>query len=239
MRLRRSSTRSRRPGWRAGRRWAPPVALAGALVLAGVAGYLLLGSGLFRATDVAVQGHQRLSAAAVRSAAGVPGGTPLVMIDTAAIARRVSDVPAVAAVDVRRRWPHTVRISVIERVPLLAVPRGSRFALLDAAGVPFAAMSSPPRRLPVATLRTVSSSDPTTKAVLGVLRALDPELRAAVRRLDASSDSGVTLVLRDGRRVVWGANDHTAEKAEVLPALLKRAGRVYDVSAPDVVTVTR
>jgi cell division protein FtsQ len=209
-----------------------------ALVAAVTAGYLLFGSAVFRATTVSVTGEHRLSASTIRSAAAVPD-RPLARLDTRAVARRVANLPAVANADVRRRWPHTVRIVVTERVPLLAVPRGGGYALVDADGVAFATVQSPPRQLPVAALATVSRSDPTTKAVLGVAEALSPQLRAAMLRLEATSDSGVTLILRDGRRVVWGADDRTALKAEILTALLKRKGRVYNVSAPDVVTVAR
>ena len=47
----------------------------------------------------------------------------------------------------------------------------------------------------------------------------------------------VPLDLTDGRSVVWGTTDRTAEKAEKLAALLTQPGRVYDVSTPDLPTV--
>lgn len=207
------------------------------VAVVGLVGYALLGSSLFLASAVSVRGEHRLTDGAIRQAAAVPTAVPIARLDTGPISRRVAALPAVAVVDVGRSWPHTVRITVTERVPVLAVPKDGGFVLVDATGVAFATERTAPRRLPVASLSTVSPSDPTTKAVLGVVNALSPSLRAAMRRLEASSDSGVTLVLRDGRRVVWGANDRSAAKAEVLAALLKRKGHLYDVSAPDVVTV--
>jgi len=45
------------------------------------------------------------------------------------------------------------------------------------------------------------------------------------------------LHLRDGRTVLWGSAERSADKAQVLPALLARAGTTFDVSNPDVVSV--
>ncbi len=227
----------KQPGTRRRRRPRTTVLALVSLLISGLVGYALLGSSLFLATTVSVRGEQRLTGGAIRQAAAVPADVPLARLDTGPIARRIAALPAVAHVDVRRAWPHTVRIAVTERVPVLAVPRAGSYLLLDAAGVAFASVPTAPRRLPQATLTTVGPSDPTTKAVVGVVTALGPALRGVMRRITASSDSGVTLVLRDGRQVVWGADDRSQAKAEVLAALLKRKGRVYDVSAPDVVTV--
>jgi cell division protein FtsQ len=49
----------------------------------------------------------------------------------------------------------------------------------------------------------------------------------------AASADDVTLVLRDRTRIVWGSAADSARKADVLRALLRRPGTVYDVSAPD------
>jgi cell division protein FtsQ len=223
---------------RRGRRRAALLVVLVVLLTAGLTGYGLYGSPLLRAEKVSVTGAQRLPAGTIRGAAAVPTGVPLVRVDAAAIAERVSQLPAVAAVDVRRQWPHTVRISVTERVPLLAVQRGNGYALVDAAGVAFETVPAVPGRLPEAALPSLGPTDPATLAAVGVVRALSPTLRSGMQRLEASSDSGVTLVLRDGRRVVWGANDRSQLKAEILGALLKRQGKVYDVSAPDIVTVS-
>jgi len=217
-----------------------PLRLALPLVVATLVGvgYLLLFSHLFLARGVSVTGTSRVSSQEVRQAARVPSGVPLARLDTGAIARRVAALPAVAAVDVRRHFPHSVRIRVSERVPLLAVPRPAGFSLVDRDGVAFGTVNSAPAQLPIVRLATVSRTDPATRAVLSVLQALNPELRAHLQRLNAATGNAVTLYLRDGRRVVWGSADRSVDKAHVLAALLSRKGRVYDISAPNVVTVS-
>ena len=42
----------------------------------------------------------------------------------------------------------------------------------------------------------------------------------------------ISLVLRDGRTVVWGSAEDSDAKAEVLVELLEQPARKYDVSVP-------
>jgi cell division protein FtsQ len=54
----------------------------------------------------------------------------------------------------------------------------------------------------------------------------------------ASSPVDVTLLLADGREVRWGATDQGERKAAVLGALLTQPGQVYDVTTPDLPTIS-
>jgi cell division protein FtsQ len=42
----------------------------------------------------------------------------------------------------------------------------------------------------------------------------------------------ISLVLRDGRTVVWGSADESGLKAKVLAVLLRQRAQTYDVSVP-------
>ncbi|BDZ37902.1 hypothetical protein [Microbacterium suwonense] len=52
--------------------------------------------------------------------------------------------------------------------------------------------------------------------------------------MKASSADDVTLVLQDGKNVVWGSEEDSVTKAIVLVALIKNApeSHTFDVSAP-------
>jgi cell division protein FtsQ len=67
--------------------------------------------------------------------------------------------------------------------------------------------------------------------------ALPSDLRDLLLRVEAPSESGVELVLTDGRRIVWGDATDSQQKARVAESLLAQPGKVIDVSAPGVVTV--
>lgn len=211
--------------------------LAGLFGVLAVAGWLLLGSGLFLARQLQVVGVHRLTVVEVRRAAALSAGTPLALVQTGAVEARIARLPAVAKVRVVRVWPRGLRIEVTERKPLLAVPQPAGYLLVDRTGLAFAMAAKLPAGLTLAALATPRPADPATEAAIQVLAAMPPRLRSAMARLEATSPDAVTLVLRDGRRVVWGGPDRSADKALALASLLRRPGRTYDVSAADVVTV--
>jgi cell division protein FtsQ len=209
---------------------------AGLLLLAGALGWLVLSSPLLAVRTVTVSGTRLLTPPEVLAAADVTRGTPLARVDTDAVVRRVRALRPVATVQVERGWPGTLRLRVVERKAVAAAVVGGGLTLVDATGVPFA----PARTLPNGTVRlqvpTPGAKDPTTRAALRVLADLPPALRRPLRTVSAQSPSSVTLVLRDGRQVLWGGVGDTALKAQAAQALLKMRGRVFDVSRPAVVT---
>lgn len=212
--------------------------LAG-LALIGGGAYVVLYTGVFPARDVTVTGAHRVSAGRIREAADVPGGVPLAKLDLGGLGARVAALPGVASVRVVRAWPHTVRLEVTERIPLLAVPQGNRYTLVDDSGTPFATAGTRPKTLPLVILDRISPTDPATRSAVAVLGALPASLRSTMSLLTALSEDAVTLTLRDGRTVVWGSATASRSKARILVALLHRRGSVYDVSAPDIVSITR
>lgn len=167
--------------------------------------------------------------------------TPLPRLDTVGLRREVLDVPGVRAAEVERLWPHGLRVTVVSREPVAAVPRESRdgspgFALLDEEGVQVGRSEAAPAGLPVV---SVPEEDPGARAmtaVLAVLQRLPPELLSQVVAASADSQDTVRFDLVDGARVEWGSADQTALKARVLQTLraaeASRSATVFDVSAP-------
>ena len=188
------------------------------------------------ARSVVVIGVGTVTREEVVDAAQVRLGTPLLQIDTDAVADRVAGIRRVASARVQREYPSTLRISIVERIPMVVKDFPDGPHLFDRDGVDFAT-APPPPGLPYIEVEHPGPADPPTKAALQVMTALRPEVVAQVSRVAAPSVSSVTLTLADGRTVVWGTTDRTAEKAEKLAALLTQPGRVYDVSSPDLPTV--
>ena len=190
---------------------------------------------LMSARKVLVLGTGEVTEAEVLDAARVQLGTPLLQIDTDAIADRVATIRKVASARVQREYPSTLRITIAERIPVAVkdFPDGPR--LYDRDGVDFTGVAPP--ALPYLDVDNPTPNDPPTKAALEVLTSLRPEVAAQVGRVAAPSVASITLTLTDGRVVVWGTNDRTEEKAEKLGALLTQPGRTYDVSSPDLPTV--
>ena len=63
---------------------------------------------------------------------------------------------------------------------------------------------------------------------------LPSDLAARVDHVEVQTIDQITLVLRDGRQVLWGSAEQSELKARVLPELLAaQRAQVYDVSVPE------
>jgi cell division protein FtsQ len=199
-------------------------------------GWLLLSSPLLAVRTVTVSGTERLTADHVRAVADVRVGTPLARVDTGAVVRRVRALPVVAQVSVSRGWPGTLRVRVVERTAVAALVDARGAKLVDGSGVPFATVAGVPAGTVRLQVPHPGPKDATTRSALQVLEDLPASLRSRLRTVQADSPASVTLVLRDGRQVLWGGSGDTGLKARATEVLLKMPGTVFDVSRPGVVT---
>ncbi|HKN98865.1 MAG TPA: FtsQ-type POTRA domain-containing protein, partial [Pseudonocardiaceae bacterium] len=188
--------------------------------------------------SVDVSGERQLTAEQVRVAAAVPEGTPMLRLDLRSIQHRVRLLARVATVRVLREWPSTVRIEITERSPIGYLAESDGTHLVDATGMDYATVTTPPHGLPKIELTTVAPTDQRTEAVVGVLRALPAQLRSLVVTVSARTPGSVTLGLTHRRTIRWGSAQDSVRKAEVLAPLMTRPGKVYDVSSPELPTVS-
>ena len=63
------------------------------------------------------------------------------------------------------------------------------------------------------------------------------DLARQVDHVEVATVDQISLVLRDGRTVVWGSAEESELKAEVLAPLLSSPGQTYDVSVPGQPTI--
>jgi cell division protein FtsQ len=199
-------------------------------------GLLLYFTPIMSARNTVVVGLGAVTQDEVVAAAAVPPGTPLLQVDTDAVAERVAAIRRVASARVQREYPSTLRVTVIERVPVVVKDYPDGPHLFDKDGVDFATAPAP-AGVPYLDADNPGPSDAPTKAALQVMTALRPEVAGQVGRIAAPSVAAITLTLTDGRVVVWGTTDRTEEKALKLGALLTQPGQTYDVSSPDLPTV--
>lgn len=219
------------------RRWLVWRRILVALLLAGAVGtaaWLVFFSSVLAASVVEVEGERSLSAQRIADVAEVPLGEPLARVDLDAVDARVEQLAPVKAVEVRRAWPDTVLLSVVERTAVATVESGGRHLLIDAEGVQFREVSGPRRGLP-----TIEAGRERAAAEAAeVVAALPRTLARRVERVDATTMDSIRLQLAGGREVVWGSAEQSALKAEVLAALVQRKGAVLDVSVPSAPTVS-
>jgi cell division protein FtsQ len=225
------------------RRWLTAAAVLVAVLVLGA--WAVLASPLLAVRTVQVDGVGALTPAEVERVAGIAAGTPLLRVDTDAAAARVARLPQVDAVEVTRGWPHTVVVTVAERVPVAVVDQDGTRSLVDRKGVLFDTITGdPPAGVVPLTVSHPGPRDAATAAALGAVVALPGDVRKEITEVTASTPDDVTLTLTDGRTVLWGSAAQTPRKAEVLSALLARidAGdldeaETLDVSTPDAVVL--
>ncbi|RPA63460.1 FtsQ-type POTRA domain-containing protein [Gordonia oryzae] len=218
----------------------PRIVLGVVLTVVVVVGLVLIAylTPLMSVRNIEISDNRTVPGAQILGAAAVASGTPLLQVDTEAVARRIAAIPSISSARVQRSYPSTLQITVSERVPVAVVPDGDKVHVLDRSGVgyltyPNSAIPAEVKKLPVLQTATPGPADPTTRAALGVTAGLPPQLSALVLRVIANSPVDIELALTGDRKVIWGDDTRNDEKARTLGYLLSQRATEYNVSAPN------
>jgi len=230
---RRSRKRFARRQWR--RRWLAwryLLALVLVVALVGGAVWAVWFSTWLAVEEIDVSGAQTVEAKDIRARSGIDVGDPLVRVDLDGAERRIGALAVVRSVSVTRQWPHGILVSIEERVAIAVVEIGDRLRGMDADGVVFRDYQKAPPGLP-RVVTTIGTTSDALKEAAEVISALPQELTLVVDHVEVASVDKISLVLKDGREVIWGSADESDTKAEVLATLLATVqAQVYDVSVP-------
>jgi len=213
------------------RRLRPFLYVAVVLLLAGAAVWTVYFSSVLAVRDVSVRGSTTVSSVRVEAVARAPLGRQLARVDLGAIQARVETIPAVRSVSVSRSWPHTVAIRITERTPVAVVDRGAGLQAVDEDGVLFGSYAHRPADLPLLQTAPDVKAEALAEAAR-VVTSLRPDIKAKVQRVDVETVDRIRLLLGDGRTVMWGSAQDSAQKAEVLAVLLEQKASEIDVSVP-------
>ncbi|MCH8627103.1 cell division protein FtsQ/DivIB [Arsenicicoccus piscis] len=209
------------------------LALVGLLValLAAAAVWLVWFSPVLAVKNVVVEGVSDPVATQVRDQAAIPLGVPLARADLAGAGRRVvSSSTAVESVTVSRRWPTTVVVEVVPRVPVLAVRTASGLRLVDARGVIYADAPAKPT-VPVVQSSAAEPSSESLRAVVTMAAALPEGLRKQLADVRVADDGQVSCQL-GATRVIWGDETQPQLKVKVIQALLPKKPATINVVSP-------
>jgi cell division protein FtsQ len=204
--------------------WRAAGAAAVALVVWGV-----FFSPLLAVRRVRVTGARHVTARAVARVTGLDSSDNLLLISPSSIAAQAAKLAWVKSVEVERRLPGTVRLRVTESKPVLILSAGGREWMLDARGRLLGPRRAAPG-LPVITGSPVGDLERGAKidseevtGALAVFRSMGPLLRRRIATIFAPTTERLTLSLKDGGQVRYGAAEALASKNEVLRVLLRRA----------------
>ena len=227
--------------------------LIGITAVAGVGtgGWAATGSPLLDLDRVVIQGAVHTAPDEARFASGLRTGEPLVDVDSEAARRAVEALPWVASATVRRQWPGTVRILLVEReVVAVIAAEGGGSALVDGSGRVLAWVDAPPPGLalltglpPAGPAGSVLS--PEAVAALSVAVALPPELRARITGVAPAEDGGgeVEMRLSPEGSVRLGLPVDLDKKFDAIRAVMAQVDlrnlAVLDVRRPENPVLTR
>lgn len=185
--------------------------------------------------QVDVRGLEQVPREEVLAALGAVEGTPLLRVDTDAAALQVAGIARVAQARVKREYPSTLTVEVVERTPWAFYDGDDGPHLIDQTGVDYA-VEDPPPGLPRITTPQVLADPELLLAGLGLLGELPRPLWEQVSELAINSQDDMELTLYDGRRVRWGNAEDTPLKGAVALAILGQPGQIFDVSSPSLPT---
>lgn len=205
-------------------------------IIAAIAAVLFFGamwlfyfSSVFALESLVVEGVKTVSPAEIGQRADLGAGTPLARVNAEDVEARVLGIQAIQSVNVSRRWPNMIVISVIERDHVAAMKDGDRWATLDAKGFPFVFTKKKPQGLPV----VEAGEGPGRTAAIEVAASLPPELAAKITKVAAENPENVMLTTSSGATVAWGSSEQNDLKARILLALLaKSKHKWFDLRIP-------
>lgn len=217
-----------------------------ALCLACLAAALVMFTGVTDVTHVNFSGQKYVGLDYLRQASGIGEQQNLVTLPVGRIAKSLMRNPWIKKVEVQRRLPHTVNITISERVPVAMIEVAGDGYLVDGTGMVMAGC-------PVDQLKEISrihggKNPPVIGEIVSNARVMEcvkilDGMPVAMRRLLALGNPydgrGPVFICTLGFNVVYGSSKDAARKNEVMEAILtdvknnRRRIAYVDLRVPD------
>lgn len=194
---------------------------------------------LMAVSTIEVRGADRLAPEMISESLSHLTGTPLALVSDEAVREGLQDLTLLQHFAIEKVPPHTLRVVVTERQPVMAVPRGDELLLVDPAGVQIETVPKTERPAGIPVVQGIGTELESAEfiAMATVLRAMPGELRAEIAEISAATTQQISLVMVDGLPIMWGDTSSSSQKSVVLRSMLEALAdislRSIDVSSPD------
>jgi len=208
-------------------------------VVAAVAAVALLVWGLtaianapmFRVRSIVVTGATHLTNEQVLALARVPAETSLLRLPASQIEERIAVEPWVAALELDRDFPSTLRIAITEREPAVMVDAGGTDLWLVASDGVWLGQRAGAEEANMIVVRDLDGLKPAagrkatsvelSNAIL-VARGISPELRAMARAISAPSVEKTAILTTEDVEIFIGDATRIADKDRIAREILER-----------------
>lgn len=193
----------------------------------------------FAVENIRVTGNARVSEIDVVGILGLDGSTSLLRFAVDDARERIAALPWVESVSVRKSYPATLEIALVERQPFAIWQSGSQLSLIDRNGDVIVPL---PGREFVNLPLVIGYGAPQRAENIVALSAMHPELASRIkafirvgdRRWDLRFDNGVTVRLPDGEEASALVELASMERSE---RILSRDIVSIDLRASDRVAI--
>lgn len=222
------------------------IAMLAAIVLAG---WGLTRSPLLDVDTVRVRGAAHSTPEEVTAAAGLDRHPPMLELEEKELAAAIEALPWVDSARVRKDWPGTVEVTLLERTALAAVPgENDQWTLLDPTGRVLAHQQGQPPEMTRIELASAPGEPGSrvaapARAALGIVESLPAPLAGRVPTIRVAQDATIELVLDGKIPVRFGPASDIRAKVVALTTLVQKADLArttsIDVRAPTAPVLTR
>ncbi len=188
----------------------------------------------FAIRGITLAGNEHTTREAALAALGVQGGRPIFAVDPFAVRGRLLKLPWVADAEVRRRFPDTLAVRLIEKRPFALWRKGNELVIVERSGAVITRVGSESFRLPVLAGTGAAQAAAPFIDALGAYKTVSSRLRlierVGDRRWDLLLSGGVTVKLPEEG---WEAQLADLERLIGANNLLDRNIEIIDLRYPD------
>lgn len=191
-------------------------------------GFLFIKSSYFTVGAVVVEGNHYVPVEDIYRIAEIPEPLNIFNLNTADIKMRLLHDLRIAEVDVSRRFPGTIVITIKERKPMAYIASGYGFLELDQQGIVLAALKNLKQiNVPMITGARLDNEyvsdqveNPTIKNVLKYLSLLDETALSQISEVNVRSSEQTVAYTVSSVHIRLGNSDKLDEKAKVTNDIL-------------------
>ena len=196
---------------------------------------------MFAIQSIEVTGTERLEKTKLESSLVQFIDRPLTTVSEAELAEVLGRFPLIETFTFQAEPPHTLKIKVRERQPIVVLVKSGKNYLYDAAGIQIAEAEDT-KTYPFLVLIGDAANNPRFDAAIELLLSLPKEAYEQIFSIEVTPQLTSRLVLRDSNtQVLWGDASESILKSKVLGSLLATGvenGVLIDVSSPNAPVVT-